>query len=108
MSVSCPVAQWVRKCRVTLYRAHAAKSRITVFRQLVLLAAGLRPKAGSGRAHLSERFDATGLERCVGQRRPNRLHDRWLWLGCSSRAWNNFLLRCDVYTNPRVDTVSPE
>lgn len=66
VSVSCRVAQWVRKCRLT-YRAHAAKSRITVFRQFVLLAAGLRPKAWGGMAHLNERFDSIGPEQCACQ-----------------------------------------
>lgn len=36
-----------------------------------------------------------------------RLNDRWLWLGCTSRA-RNFFLRYDVYSSPRVNTVSPE
>jgi hypothetical protein len=66
VSVSCRIAQWVRKCRLT-YRAHAAKSRITIFRQFGVLAAGLRPKAWDGRTHWNECFDAIGPERCVCQ-----------------------------------------
>jgi len=66
VSVSCRVAQWVRKCRPT-YRAHAVKARITVLRQFVLLASGLRLKARGGRTHLSVCFDAIVPERCVCQ-----------------------------------------
>jgi hypothetical protein len=103
--VSYRVAQWVRKCRVTLYRTHAAKSRITAFRKLALLPAGPRSKAkGSvartGSAHLSELI---AIAVCVCKRPDGH----WLWLGGTSGV-RDFFLRYHVCTGSRVHTVCPE